>query len=436
MLQQSKPASGFPDENATRQNGRFFRNSDCGLDIVTYYEPTFRDRAGAILRRIQARGQIAWNVIAFRMQAFRPPKFARIERFDRLRSLARVKPSQFYPAYTNLTAFFRHNITSHFHFIRFPSAQPNARLQDPVRHPNAVPARVFPFDSHLKPAGSVVLAPILRVNDMLNRHIFKSLVVSMMLISAFTLGRLLLSPMAVDGQSQLSAAVFNDQTGSIQPDLWKTASGKALRLFSLDAPEVSGLPMSYVTRTHPAGAREDVLGWSRPSAVNMPAFSSSVTMVLQRNIPKSVTGDQSLYLETARRAARSGLSVARGGIPSAVDTRFGRFEVLDIALNQSAEGKVSALSCLAFRREDLQPDLRISGWLCAPPAKMVEHPQLGCFINRLEFSGNDKNLQPIFRSAAQKRITCPVSRTSQPHKTAWLDVDAPLPSLKGVFGEN
>jgi hypothetical protein len=243
------------------------------------------------------------------------------------------------------------------------------------------------------------------------------------------------------------------QTGSVPPKSdfwstgWKVAQGRALQLFSIESPETSGLSLNYTSRIHKSGLREDVLVWSKPdtekkSDIGKQAkFSLQNMMVIQRDTPPQGFDTPHIRAEIVQRSKILGLSITKISTLSTIPSKFGPVEVLDIAL----EDKTKVMhSCVAFRTQAMQPNLKLSGWLCAEPASAVERPQVTCFINRLNLMGatHDKPLQNIFQTAEARRAedkpTDCSSRTSYVQDNTrkganWLEMKAVLPAFKGTL---
>ena len=134
-----------------------------------------------------------------------------------------------------------------------------------------------------------------------------------------------------------------------------------------------------------------------------------------------------LFVDLARHAAKSGLSVVRAALPGALASRFGSFEVADVTI---ARGGVEA-PCLGFRLVAADPGLLVTGFACGG-AKPVDRPTLACALDRLDLSaaGEDHALAKFFLDAEQSRgKACPPSR-GPGVKSTWLDPAGQLPALR------
>ena len=220
--------------------------------------------------------------------------------------------------------------------------------------------------------------------------------------------------------------------------VWKSAKGRSLPIFALEAPEFSMLAQSYSIRTR-AEAREDSLSWSEQKAgdqktaeTSWPSPAPLVLIVAQRQF--GADGEAaSLYLDTTRRAAEYGLSVMRAAVPSDLATKFGMVEVADVILSaDAATPEEQSRSCLAFRHAKDPAFFRLTGWLCAPRDRVVERPALAALIDRLSLIGasNDIRLHQIFVDADLARAASTAQRVAR-KPMPWLDQSGEKPQLKG-----
>ncbi len=243
--------------------------------------------------------------------------------------------------------------------------------------------------------------------------------------------QLVSSPFAAQPYDLIQTSSIVQKT-SIKPDMWLTGwkkdKGQMLSLFNLQSPETTNLDLDYSARTHVSGLREDILSWGDKQ---MP---SKAMMVLQRPL-STIVDHSSLQIETERRAQELNFEVNQTSNLSIITSKFGAIEVMDFILTQDK----TTNSCLAFRSQNLQPDLKLSGWLCGSQAKAVERPQLSCFINRMELIGAAQNvtLHKIFQNTENKRGDCPSRITASLGKknTSWMESENALPKLKGFLDE-
>lgn len=141
-------------------------------------------------------------------------------------------------------------------------------------------------------------------------------------------------------------------------------------------------------REHANGAREDTLTLGR-----FGDFRYAQLALLQG--PAEPAG--SFYIETVRRAARSGLAVAHQGQSQVVATKFGAVEAAPMTLANKGEQV-----CQAFRFSDPTAEFSFQGWLCGSAAP--DAAQLACFLDGLVLSGSpNPSLKAIFAQAERNR---------------------------------
>ena len=92
---------------------------------------------------------------------------------------------------------------------------------------------------------------------------------------------------------------------------------KPVRIFSLEAPELTNLPLAYSARRWSVGGREDVLafgtlGTDQPG-LRLRIYRSDADTTMRRP----------LYAALALQAAEAGLSIGHSGLPDLLATRFG-----------------------------------------------------------------------------------------------------------------
>jgi hypothetical protein len=108
----------------------------------------------------------------------------------------------------------------------------------------------------------------------------------------------------------------------------------------------------------------------------------------------------SFYLDMARAAARAGVAVTRASLPDLLATRFGGFEVADVALAEGAGARV----CLGFRLLVREPDLRILGFACGR-GRQPDRAALACTLEglRLLAPGADARVARFFAATEISR---------------------------------
>jgi hypothetical protein len=233
------------------------------------------------------------------------------------------------------------------------------------------------------------------------------------------------------------------QTSSIpsKPDFWskgwKTFYGRALQSFSIETPETAGMMLTYTARSHISGLREDMMSWRKSNADKLP----QALMVVQKDMPPQGYDSPNIQTEITKRSKAMELSLIKVSSLSTIPSKFGPVEVLDVTLADKSKGQHA---CVAFRTQSMQPNLKLSGWLCGEQSNAIERPQVSCFINRLDIMGatQDASMQRIFKNADAQRGNC-TSRTSYMQAnygqesakkgSNWLEIKNPLPSLKGVI---
>lgn len=144
------------------------------------------------------------------------------------------------------------------------------------------------------------------------------------------------------------------------------------QIFRLEGPEFAGEVKYYEARQHrTGGGRQDVFGFGG-SDENAPLLRLIIYRPGQESPP-----DSSFFVDLARRAAETGLAIARATQPAAVVTRFGAFEAADLTL---ARDSGSGRECLGFRFANPTPDLRITGFACGV---LAAKSALACLIDRI-----------------------------------------------------
>lgn len=233
------------------------------------------------------------------------------------------------------------------------------------------------------------------------------------------------------GSLTLPPEVNNSPAGTpAKPEAWRNAKGKTLPIFALEAAELGSLVHSYTSRSK-GSTREDMLVWDeRPANAGAAPFKPLVLIVAQRR--SEAQQGESLYLETTRRAALHGLSVARAATPGDLPTKFGTFEVADMIMGRGVESGEAMRSCLAFRQAAASVVFRLSGWLCAQQDKVIERPTLAAIIGKLTLigAGADRDLHQIFIDADMKKDAASGSHAARKTQS-WIDQTGEKPVLKG-----
>ena len=190
---------------------------------------------------------------------------------------------------------------------------------------------------------------------------------------------------------------------------------KPVRIYSLEARDLAKLPLTYAARRLDVGdAREDrlVYGTWHP---DQPSLRLSL---LRNGADPAVSLDRAIV----REAAEAGLSVGRSKLPETLPTRFGTFEIADVA---TSKGSGTAMQCSGFRLHLARPLLAIDGFACGADGHPIAHRTLGCLIDRLDLAsaGEDKALSDFFAATDLKRSPlCDGMRLGpDAQHAAWLD---------------
>lgn len=173
------------------------------------------------------------------------------------------------------------------------------------------------------------------------------------------------------------------------PHSWVDVAGPVAS-FALDSPIFGKVPLLYTAqRQVPGGGRRDRLAFGQFDGGATPYLQISLYRIGSDTPPAA-----SFFVELARRAAETALAVTRSDQPAPLATRFGDFEVADIAL---ARGAVQS-SCLGFRFHDEKPGFQVAGFACGAAGKPIERAALACTLDRLRFvaAGADHDLGLFF----------------------------------------
>jgi hypothetical protein len=224
-------------------------------------------------------------------------------------------------------------------------------------------------------------------------------------------------------EAMILAAPPSEPAGPVKPT-WAPIS-RPIHLFALDAPEILGSLTFYEARRRNLdGGRDDILTFG--SFDGPLAFMQlSIFRAQQEAIPIS-----SFFLDIARIAADAGLAVGHSTVPAPLNTRFGPFDVADVALGQAN----TPTNCLGFRFFAGLPRLRIAGLYCGTATHPADRSALRCLINRLDLvsAGEDSALRDWFVAAERGRGDgdCGASRQRGGPPNHWLEVGAAKPILR------
>ncbi len=179
---------------------------------------------------------------------------------------------------------------------------------------------------------------------------------------------------------------------------------KAAPAFSFEAPQFSRDQAAHEARRHnPGGGREDVFTFGAPGG------EQGFARVVAYRIGSEAPPPHTFYLELARRAAEAGFAVIRTVFTEPLPSRFGLLEAAELTLS----GEGGEQRCMGWRMVADEQDLRVSGWLCAGPGKVVDRRSLACFAERLDLppAQTDKALRAFFSVADRNRTSgCPAAR--------------------------
>ncbi len=199
---------------------------------------------------------------------------------------------------------------------------------------------------------------------------------------------------------------------------------RPIAIFNLEAPELGReSPAIEARRSRDGGQREDLLSFG--------SFAGSAPHLSLRLTTGDgiAAGTGSFTVALVHAAALRSLAVERGGIPAAIETRFGPLETADIVLGDGSESR----ACLAFRTVGPDAPFAMSGWWCAG-AKPSDRKQLTCLIDRLDLAnaGAEPELRAAFaRSELRRQPGCATPRLSATgRKVSWLDADGTMPALR------
>ncbi len=199
---------------------------------------------------------------------------------------------------------------------------------------------------------------------------------------------------------------------------------RPLAVFNLEGGALARSTVSYRANIRSDGAQEDVMSWGPPGTL---AAAPIGVVVVHRHPPVEVT-EQRLFSEIARRAASFGQSLQSASTSTAIATKFGDLEVMDIRLS----GQGGDQSCLAFRHVAWSAPLAFTGWRCGTAEKPIDRPGLVCFIDRLDVlsAGQELWLRDYFAESEHFRSFCANKHVSAGIKPGWQSPQAKVPALK------
>ena len=197
---------------------------------------------------------------------------------------------------------------------------------------------------------------------------------------------------------------------------------RPLAMFSFDSPEFAPAPAVYAMRRHTTGGgREDILTFG-----DFAGDGAWLRLTIHQ-VGEEGAADQSLFVETARRASAAGLALDNLSNPAALPTRFGVAEWADARLSAAAGGATRE-NCAAFRFGESRPALRVNGLACGPAGQAYNRSQLSCLVGRIDLiaAGGDEKLQKFFaRSELARDANCRPARRAPGHATPGKARHAP-----------
>ena len=189
-------------------------------------------------------------------------------------------------------------------------------------------------------------------------------------------------------------------------------TAKPLPVYSFAAPEFAHAVASYGMRRHSTGGgREDVLTFGVFTGAD------AYLRIVVHRVGGEGAPNQTLFVESARRAAEAGLALDGLGRATAVLTRFGQAEWAEARI--AAPGQAAAREgCAVFRFAADEPALQVFGAACGPDGVAFTRRQMACLIGGLDLAAasDDDELQRYFaRSELARDAACSGPR---PHAAA------------------
>ncbi|MCB1536975.1 MAG: hypothetical protein KDJ44_20260 [Rhodoblastus sp.] len=187
---------------------------------------------------------------------------------------------------------------------------------------------------------------------------------------------------------------------------------RPLAMFAFDSHEFAPAPAVYAMRRHTTGGgREDIMNFG-----NFAGDGAWLRLTIHQ-VGEEGAADQSLFVETARRASAAGLALDNLSNPVALPTRFGVAEWAEARLTAAVDG-AKRENCAVFRFGETRPALRVSGLACGPAGQAYNRSQLSCLVGRIDLiaAGGDDQLQKFFaRSELARDAACPPARRAPGH---------------------
>lgn len=180
----------------------------------------------------------------------------------------------------------------------------------------------------------------------------------------------------------------------IQP-LWRDID-RPFQLFALAGSPYARLPMDYAARRRTTGSgREDWLTFGDPARAGL-----LLRLVVSRRDPAPPPAAD-LVVDYARLAATAGHALTRAGLPFAMATRFGSFDVAELTLRTG----VLMRACLGFRLRDATGPIGMIGVACGDPEHPPEPGALACALDRIDLvaAGEDGPMRGFFTGMDRRR---------------------------------
>jgi hypothetical protein len=171
---------------------------------------------------------------------------------------------------------------------------------------------------------------------------------------------------------------------------------KPIEIFHLETTELAKSVKTYISRRSlTGGGRQDTI-----SVGTLGSDEPALRLRLYRRGSETYA-PAPVFADVARLAAETGLSVARSGLPDLMTTRFGRFQVIEVALSA---GTPPARPCSGFRLDS--PALTVTGLVCGGKTAAMTRERLACVLERLDLAaGSDDSTLVAFFTAADLQRT-------------------------------
>lgn len=199
---------------------------------------------------------------------------------------------------------------------------------------------------------------------------------------------------------------------------------RPLPMFSFAAPEFAKAPVAYRMRRHTTGG-------GREDALTLGAFADSAAWL--RIVIHQIGGEgaprQTLFVETARRAADAGLALDSLSASSELATRFGPVEWAEARLAAPGQA-VARQGCSVFRFAAGASAIAVSGLACAPAGAAFSSRQMTCLIGGLDLAAasEDAELQKFFARSELARDEACSNPRARAAAAAAAAKQAPAPS--------